>query len=223
MFDVEGRYLQSLPPSACGPPLGAAFEAKRGLFLVARPSNHRVSVYDAANGQLFRRPGSVAVDSAAGRVVVADWGNGRLQVLDDQGGGWICCMGTRGSEPGQFSNLREVAVDAEGRIYATDDVQHRVHVFDSRGDFVRTFGEGHLRRPRGVAVLDETGHVLVTSFGSDEVQVFHKADGSHAGLFSSWCTARPAFRRPMCVVVNAETRKVYVADGVGVHTFTYEV
>jgi DNA-binding beta-propeller fold protein YncE len=194
-----------------------------------------VSVY-AANGQLvhqfgapgsgpgqFRRPGSVAVDSAAGQVVVADWGNGRLQVLDDQGGGWICCMGTRGSEPGQFSNLREAAVDAEGRIYATDDVQHRVHLFDSRGDFVRTFGEGLLRRPRGVAVLDETGHVLVASFGSDEVQVFHKADGSHAGLFSSWCTARPAFRRPMCVVVNAETRKVYVADGVGVHTFTYAV
>jgi tripartite motif-containing protein 2/3/tripartite motif-containing protein 71 len=146
VFDAQGRYLQSL---SGGRPLGATFDAKHGLFLVASPGDHRVRVYDAANGQLvrqlgaqgsgpdqFRRPGSVAVDSAAGRVVVADWGNSRLQVLDDRDGGLVCCMGTRGSEPGQFSNLREVAVDAEGRNYATDDMQYRVHVFDSRGDFV---------------------------------------------------------------------------------------
>lgn len=50
-------------------------------------------------------------------------------------------------------------------------------------------------------------------------QVFCKTDGSTA-----LCALPqgPPFGVP-CVVVNAETRKVYIADGVGVHSFTYEL
>ncbi len=196
--------------------------------MVADSKNHRVQVYDSTSGLLvrqlgaqgagpgqFQEPCGVTVD-LEGRIVVADRGNHRLQVLDEQGG-FIRSIGTQGSEPGQFSDLRAVAVDAQGHIYATDYSQHRVHVFDSQGDLVHSFGDRHLERPWGIAVLDDTGHVLVASYGTHEVKVFNKADGSLAGILSQWCTPRPSFVRAVCVAVNAKGRKVYVSYHCSLH------
>jgi DNA-binding beta-propeller fold protein YncE len=83
---------------------------------------------------LFSRPTDVAWD-AAGDIFVADGlGNARIAEFDKDGK-FIRSWGKRGTENGQFANVRSIAVDAQGNVYAADGGNKRIEVFDNEGKF----------------------------------------------------------------------------------------
>jgi DNA-binding beta-propeller fold protein YncE len=61
-------------------------------------------------------------------VYVADTYNHRIQVFSS-GGTYLSQWGTSGSEPGEFSFPRGVAIDAAGNVYVADTGNHRVQKF----------------------------------------------------------------------------------------------
>jgi uncharacterized repeat protein (TIGR01451 family) len=177
-----------------------------GRIYVADNGNDRVQVFDSAGRFLFKfgrnggdgtsgtgdgeflNPRGIAVD-AGGRIYVADTRNQRLQVFDSAGrflfkigrnGG----DGSRGSGPGEFYRVQDVAVDASGRIYVVDSSSfpdehdnHRIQVFSPSGAFLQEFGvyglaHGAFRFPDGIAVGPD-GRVVVADSGNSRVQVFH--------------------------------------------------
>jgi DNA-binding beta-propeller fold protein YncE len=80
-------------------------------------------------------PRGIAVD-AHGRVLVADTGNKRI-VIFDQDGNYITEFGTSGFDPGQFDEPAAVTVAASGTVYVTDTWNQRVQAFvpSETGDF----------------------------------------------------------------------------------------
>ncbi len=83
---------------------------------------------------LFSRPTDVAWD-AAGDIFVADGlGNARIAKFDKDGK-FLKSWGKRGTENGQFANIRSIAVDAQGNVYAADGGNKRIEVFDNDGNF----------------------------------------------------------------------------------------
>ena len=83
---------------------------------------------------LFSRPTDVAWD-AAGDIFVADGlGNARIAKFDKDGK-FIKSWGKRGTANGEFANVRSIAVDAQGNVYAADGGNKRVEVFDNDGTF----------------------------------------------------------------------------------------
>ena len=122
-FDPQGRVLMLLGRKAESVPVPA-----------------RPSTGDGA-GQptdLFDRPTDVAWD-ATGNIFVADGlANARIAKFDKDGK-FVKSWGKRGTAPGEFANVRSIAVDAQGNVYAADGGNRRVQVFDNNGVFKTAF------------------------------------------------------------------------------------
>jgi DNA-binding beta-propeller fold protein YncE len=64
----------------------------------------------------------------AGNIVVAEFGNHRVQVLRYSDGSHVRTIGSPGRGNGQFSCPCGVLIDGQGRIIVCDSTNHRIQV-----------------------------------------------------------------------------------------------
>jgi ABC-type Fe3+ transport system permease subunit/DNA-binding beta-propeller fold protein YncE len=112
-----------------------------GLVYVADGCNHRIAVFrtdgtfvrnmgtmGSGPGQ-FRYPYGLDIDPA-GRLVVCEFGNNRVQLVDKQTGQGLGVWGAPGREPGQLAYPWAVALDRNGRVVTVDSGNNRLQVFE---------------------------------------------------------------------------------------------
>jgi NHL repeat len=124
-------------------------------------------------------PSGVAVDTSNGRVYVADTGNSRINVFDEDGN-FIDSFGTPGTAPGQLTRPKNLAVDDDPTSPAFHDVyvvdnppglgitsKPRVQRFSPSGAFVLSLGEGVVHSGGNPVAVGPGGTVYV---GDDNVK-----------------------------------------------------
>ena len=126
----------------------------------------------------YSRPHDVDVTSD-GRVIVADPGNNRLQVLSSELE-FISSIG--GPPPYDFNDPKYFAIDSKGRIYVGDQFNHRVLVFDSNWNLTGRMGTGEAGNGRnqfngleGVVVRGK--HVWIADTYNHRVVRYLRTDG----------------------------------------------
>jgi hypothetical protein len=113
----------------------------------------------------FDLPSGIVADSA-GNVFVADSGNNRIQVFDNNGK-FLSAWGKHGSGNGEFNAPAKITIDNSGNIFVADRDNNRIQKLDSSGQFLSTWTytdpeSGMGLWPGGVSV-DQSGNVFVTS------------------------------------------------------------
>ena len=123
--------------------------------------------------------------------------------------------GVAGGGPGQFQFPTGVAIAPSGDVYVVDQLNYRVQVFDTNGNFLNQFGtpgngDGQFFNPTGLGI-DPSGNVYVADTGNQRVQKFTSA-GVFITKWGSVGTGNGQFRSPFDVAVGT-TGDVYVTDG----------
>jgi ABC-type Fe3+ transport system permease subunit/sugar lactone lactonase YvrE len=110
------------------------------LIYVTDSCNHRIAVFKT-DGSFVRNMGRVGTglgqfrfpygldEDSRGHLVVAEFGNNRVQMIDRQTGRGIRTWGVAGRDPGQLAYPWAAAVDKRDRVVVVDSGNNRLQVF----------------------------------------------------------------------------------------------
>ena len=126
------------------------------------------------HGQLqFQSSQGIMVHPFSRQVFIADTGNHRIQILNNDLtyskviGIW------QGKQDGQFNMPIDIACDSHGNVYITDCMNNCMQVFTHDGDFIRSLNmSASLEQPAGSAI-DSNDTVYVSSGKDGSVSVLN--------------------------------------------------
>ncbi len=172
----------------------------------------------------FIDPTGIALDSE-GNIYVADTGNARVQKFDRQGK-FVGAFGSMGllsvgmAEAGYqkpeenkrhelFESPEAIVVGLSGNLYVVDRRTGGVNIFDSDGNYIKSFGS--MVSPTGIA-RDSQGNIYVVEQGNNRVVKFDQ-DGKILKTWGTFGIEDGMFKAPYGIVIDSSDN-VYVADSV---------
>lgn len=158
---------------------------KYGLVIVSGSTLFRLYVYSLADGSFIRsvgeegtgkgqfvfNHGGMCVSPGGDSVLVAEWGNDRVQEISILDGSWVRFVGEGVLEVPQF-------VDCNADVIAVSEWNDRISVFSWADGTVRAqfgkrgFDVGQLFRPFGLRLLADGSGVAVVDQGNSRLCVF---------------------------------------------------
>ena len=164
----------------------------------------KIGQFGEADGQ-FTEPSGIATNQH-NQLVVADTNSHRIQIFNNHGA-FLWRFGECGKRAGQVLYPNRIAIGPEGEYVFTERApQCLVQVFDQNGTFIRRFGSGDLRHPRGLCI-DPEGHVLVLECQVMSVTIYDMR-GTRLRRFTF-----EGIRFPSSICVN-DQQEIFIADNI---------
>jgi ABC-type multidrug transport system ATPase subunit/sugar lactone lactonase YvrE len=197
VYDHAGKLLRQwrMPAWDVGRPEGIV-ELHDRRIAVADTHYHRIVFFDhdgkvletrgsegSGPGQ-FIYPISVAEDPDGDLYVSEYGGNDRVQKFDPTGK-FLCQFGGFGTGHAQFQRPQHVCW-RDHKVYVSDALNNRVHVFTDAGQYVGVLGDGvdhpaDMRFPYGLWAAPD-GDIWITSYSGGSIERFD-GDGRLTGAF----------------------------------------
>lgn len=184
------------------------------LSLTTQSALQALSFQDAASLHLSNVGTVWGIASNAQGVYVSDWENDRV-VRYDASGQAVAVIGQSGSDLGQFSGPKGMALDENGRLYVADAGNSRVEVFAADGSPVAawtdpTAGLTTDFTPEDVK-LGSAGQVYVSDSENHRIVIFDR-QGQFLGSWGHLAFSGPdGFAWPEGLAVDT-AGNVYVTD-----------
>lgn len=166
VFDPEGKLMHRWGTGLFTRPHGITID-QDGILYCVDDDGHWVGLFTASgeplgsigaqgigavrqSGEPFNLPTKAAFCPKDGAVYISDgYGNARIHKFSAEGG-HLFSWGAYGTDPGQFNLPHSVCTDGKGRVYVADRENHRIQVFDDRGNYVDQWNNMH--RPCGLHI-----------------------------------------------------------------------
>jgi hypothetical protein len=182
VFDRQGNFLRSWGEGTFRRPHGITIGPDDSLWLTD-DTHHTIRQFTPEgkllltigdpdtpstlqSGRPFNRPTHVALCPRTGEIYISDgYGNSRVHKYDPRGR-HLLSWGEPGTDPGRFNVPHNIATDSEGLVYVADRENHRVQIFDGRGQYLGQLN--NLHRPCGLFADRRNGGLLyVGELGTD--------------------------------------------------------
>ena len=150
------------------------------------------------------------------RLYVADSGNNRIQIFSQKKGTFQATFGKKGSNAGQFSAPRDLAIDVKNnRLFVSDTGNFRIQALTLDGKPLTQFGNPkggsvYLRYPYSIAV-DQDGFILVTETRLHYITVLTPR-GALVRHLGSQGDGPGKFRTPYGICLNPDKGQVIITD-----------
>jgi DNA-binding beta-propeller fold protein YncE len=218
-FDADYKYLSEFTGGGALAHPTSIVRDSTDKFFVAEPTKGQVLLIDMARKSIKPldfsgipggnpiHPGNMAIDSQDDLYLV-DEANQRILVFDPDGRfqRQLLVKGGHG--------LRDVKVDAAGRIYTLSAIDGSVRVYDRRGDLLLKFGKrgdqkGEFAFPSSLAVGPK-GLIYVVDQHKSRVVVFNK-EGRFAFVFSRLGWREGRLHLPSFIYING-SGQIFIVD-----------
>lgn len=141
---------------------------------------------DNTSQDAFNRPNVVAF-GPRGQVFVSDgYANQRVVEFTPEGKFVRIFGGKKGKGDGEMAMVHGVAIDAQGRVYATDSDNQRVVVFDAAGKFLKNIAipgrGGSFMAADGTFYISDVNSGAVAVLKNDQIVDVIKVEGRPHGL-----------------------------------------
>ena len=166
--------------------IGIAVNEKGEITLVD-DEGHFVYVFDK-DGNCVRKIGSQGEEEGQfeqpkgvsylndREILVADFGNDRIQHIDIQTGTVLKSFGQLGSGKGELNGPYDVCLDDEERIVVTECGNHRIQVISKEGESIFTFGDrGPEKLSYPISCIPYKNMFLVCDGGNHCIKVFDQS------------------------------------------------
>ena len=184
ILNIQGQVIISFKVKNGGWLFGIAL-SRTGKVIVSDYDNGYISIYTAA-GKFVRQFGGKSKDQGhlrgpcglavnkEGHIFVAEngseWGGHCVSVFTEEGT-FLYRFGHEGKAEGEFNYPHYILITPDDLVHVTDGGNHRIQVFQQNGQFIRQFGNGIVKGPRGIAVTSD-GHIVVASAGANKLSIF---------------------------------------------------
>ena len=238
MFDLENQTVTTITPGdrPFARPFGIALDADENLYVVEQATS-QITVLDRQHNVLgsftdpsLVRPADIALDTARGRIYVADPARQHsdvhnVKVFDTEWNLTGVVGKGRGTCDGCLLFPTYLEVDQSGNLFVTNTLNSSVEVFDASGEHVRSVGEpgnsfGMFDKPKGVAV-DSFGNTYVVDSGWSNVQIFNDA-GEVLLFFGGRGSGPGRMHNPTGIAIGPQN-SIYVADYLNNRVVAYQL
>ena len=161
------------------------------------------------NGPLqFCEPRGITVHPTTGNIFIADTGNCRIQVLNNDLI-YACSFGVT-----ELDSPFDVTFDNEGYLYVAECYIHCIKKFASTGQYISKFGSegsnpGHLDHPTSITT-DNNNLVYVTEVANHRVSIFD-TNGCLIQCFGMYGIEEEQFNEPHYVAIDS-LGNLYISD-----------
>ncbi|MBN1349437.1 hypothetical protein JXJ21_08510 [candidate division KSB1 bacterium] len=163
------------------------------------------------NGMPVLQKPIAAIALNSGDIAVADIGNHRLVLFDEQGN-WKAATGYKGEGREQFDGPVAVAANSASEIFVADEGNNRIKVFDKNLVLLSEFGKDKLEHPTGVAAVDTCVYVLNSGANRIETFTWNNSQAHWQGGFSVGAGE--------CRAIAANAKFIYLAIDKEIKQFT---
>jgi len=211
VFDPQGGLLTAIADTRFAGPRYVALDEEGRIYV--SDSSEKVHVFNGRGDPLqsfglagslpsqFSEIAGLAVD-AAGDLLVADSGNGRVQTFSLLSG-LLYTFGDQGDPTELLERPEGIALDAEGNVYVTDAENGRIQKYAAGGTYLRSFST-EVGALRDIA-LDGQGYMYVSD---GDAALIHILDAQGQPLMQ---VGQGQLRDPWGIAVDGNGR-MYVAD-----------